>query len=305
MPESPIRSIDDVCEVLDLGDRRRAPSLLLEVPHGATRAAHFDEVRARLVGEFPADLQAFFFVNTDVGAPEVARRVAEIVAGTSCRRVLVVRSLVPRTFVDCNRVIDVDAAPRASAAGEVTPGVHVYVRAAADRALLLSRYAAYRNVASAAYAAVCGAGGQALMVHSYAPRSIDVPVDERIVERLRAEYQPERIGQWPLRSEVDLIAKAPDGRVMAAPALVEACQRELRTAGLSVDVCGTYTLHPQTLAHEFAAAYPERTLCLEIRRDLLVPEFTPFAEMIPDAAKVERVAVGLARACGVGVGRGV
>lgn len=49
------------------------PDLLLEIPHGATKASHFDDLAAELVGPFPADLRSFFFVNTDVGAPEVGR----------------------------------------------------------------------------------------------------------------------------------------------------------------------------------------------------------------------------------------
>ncbi len=82
------------------------PDLLLEVPHGATRAAHFDALRADLVGAYADDLRDFFFVNTDVGAPELAQRIAErFVAADPTRTAVVVRCLVPRTFVDCNRVI--------------------------------------------------------------------------------------------------------------------------------------------------------------------------------------------------------
>lgn len=294
-----LRSIPDVCEFLDVrGDGAGPPDLLLEVPHGATRAAHFDALRARLVGTFPDDLRAFFFVNTDVGAPEVALQVAErFVTAAPGRRAVVLRCLIPRTFVDCNRVIDPDAAPRASAAGEVTPGLHVYVRDPVDRRVVLARYAAYRAAAEAAYAEVCGHGGHALMVHSYAPRSIDVPVDDRIVERLRAEYEPDRITTWPLRAEIDLIAKDPDGQDMASAVLLDRCHASLRAAGFAASVCATYALHPGTLAHAFARAYPDRTLCLEIRRDLLVSEFMPFAEMQVDAAMVERVALPLSAAC--------
>src|SRR5690606_36693325 len=44
------------------------PDLLVEVPHGADLRAHYDALRARLVGELPADLHCFFHINTDVGA---------------------------------------------------------------------------------------------------------------------------------------------------------------------------------------------------------------------------------------------
>lgn len=292
-----MRSIPDVCEVeLVRGARAgEVPDLLLEVPHGATRAAHYDRVVEELRGSFPADLREFFFVNTDVGAPEVAQRTAELfVAADPRRSAVVVRCLVPRTFVDCNRVIDVDAKPRASAAGEITPGMQAWVRDPHDFALLLGRYRAYRALVEDAAERVCGVGGQMMMVHSYAPRSIDVAVDERIVERLREAYQPERITTWPLRPPVDLIVDTPEGVRLASPELMARVQRSFVAAGFEVALNGAYKLHPMTLAAAIAARYPGRTLCLELRRDLLVHSFTPFAEMHVDPQKIERVARALA-----------
>jgi hypothetical protein len=58
----------------------------------------------------------------------------------------------------------------------------------------------------------------------------------------------------------------------------------------------TYALHPVTLAHGFARHEPRSTLCLELRRDLLVPAFTPFVELAVEPAKVERAAQPLAAA---------
>ena len=297
----PLSSIPEVCEVVHVRGSKApqsgVPDLLLEVPHGATLAAHFTALRSALIGSFPDGLQDFFFVNTDVGAPELALAVARrFVALAPQRSAVVVRCLIPRTFVDCNRVIDADAKPRASAAGEVTPGLHSYVKDAHDRRLLLQRYTAYRSLATAAFAHVCGGGGLALMLHSYAPRSIDVPVDEHIVERLRAEYAPDKITNWPLRAEVDLIAKDQEDRLLAAPRLFEAVRAEVASAGFDVAIGVAYPLHPATLAHAFSVLHPLSTLCLEVRRDLLVREFTPFAEMQADSAKVERIAAALATA---------
>ena len=288
MPDASWRSIPDVCEfALVRGAAAQAePSLLLEIPHGATRAAHFDALRRALAGSYPEDLRDFFFVNTDVGAPELAQRLAELVAAEQPTRcVAVLRSLVPRTFVDCNRVID-------GAPAGMTPGLHVWVQDPRDRTLLLARYGAYRELAESLYAGVCGRGGLALMVHSYAPRSIDVPVDENIVASLRAAYRPETIGSWPLRAELDLIADDPQGKALACEPLVQA----LLAAQLGAVRCGSYALHPSTLAHAFASKYPGRTLCFEVRRDLLVEEFTPFAEMRADGKKLERLARPLSRA---------
>jgi hypothetical protein len=297
--ESIVESVEGVVDVSQARGAAAAPiappEVLLEVPHGATRAADFDGLAARLRGPFPEDLRDFFFVNTDVGSPEVAARAASLyVAARPRASVLVIRSRIPRTFVDCNRVLGRDARPTTSAAGGVTPGLPAYVTDPGDVRLLLARHAEYVAVAEAAYGGVCGRGGRAVMVHTYAPRDVDVPVDERIVARLREAYAPSRVDAWPLRAEVDLIADDPDGSRLASPALVEAARAAFSGAGYGVVVNGAYRLHPSTLGHRFASSYPDRVLCLEVRRDLLVPAFTPFAEMIPDATKVERAAAALA-----------
>jgi hypothetical protein len=261
----------------------------LEVPHGATGLADYEAVRGQLRSPLPRDLHHFFHANTDTGAPEVALAVArQFVALDPARSALVVRSRIPRTFVDCNRLID-EATVAGSAEG-MTPGLQAWITDPADRRLLLDRYRAYRELATAAFAEVCGSGGRALMVHSYAPRSVDVPVDERIVEHLHAAYAPDRVGSWPLRPPVDLIAKDPDGALLTSADLLVRVQQAFTAAGFETAVSATYPLHPSTLAHQFAQKYPDRTLCIELRRDLLVPEFTPFAPMPVDAAKVEGIA---------------
>ncbi len=123
------RSVADVVEielVTARGASREAPpGVLIEVPHGATRRRHFVATRNRLAGELPEDLERFFYVNTDVGSIECARWVARMVTSPASYAeledlgggrgsgsgpgaigsVLIVRGLVARTFVDCNRVI--------------------------------------------------------------------------------------------------------------------------------------------------------------------------------------------------------
>lgn len=274
-----------------------APDLVLEVAHGATRAAHFDDLRARLRGSYPADLRDFFLVNTDVGAPELAEAVARaVVAAEPTRTALVVRCLVPRTFVDCNRLVDRASAATRSAAGEMTPGIVEWVRDPHDLDLLLGLHERYAALVRAALDACCGQGGEALLLHTYAPRSIDVPVDRDIVARLRAEYAPGRLAAWPLRSEVDLITTAPDGTRLASERLVAAMRGACTAAGLPVAENAAYALHPSTLAHAMARAHPGRTLCMEVRRDLLLEAFVPFVELTPEPARVSRVAAPLARA---------
>ncbi|HZN39759.1 MAG TPA: N-formylglutamate amidohydrolase [Planctomycetota bacterium] len=290
-----------VCDVEVLrgtaADPDAPPDVLFEVSHGATRSMHFDDLRGQLRGDYAADLREFFFVNTDVGAPEVARAVARrIVQAQPRRAALVVCCLLPRTFVDCNRRVDRDTIPAASRPGEMTPGLPPWIREPSDRELLLQRYFAYRDVVTAAFEWVCGNGGLGLFVHTYAPRSVDVPVDENIVANLRAAWAPARIETWPLRADVDLITHDPDGRLLASPLLAQRATAELEAAGFEVKQNATYSLHPVTLAHTFAERFAKATLCLEVRRDLLLAQFTPFQEMTPEPAKVERVAAPLAAA---------
>ncbi len=297
---APLRSLPGICEVEYLrgagAAADAAPDLFLEVAHGATRAHHFDDLRAQLRGSYGDGLRDFFFVNTDVGSPELARAVAARVVKNQPRRTaLVVRCLLPRTFIDCNRCIERGAIPQAHQAGQMTPGMPPWVTEPADQQLLLDRYFAYRDVVTAAFASV-REGGFTLFVHTYAPRSIDVVVDADIGANLRAAYAPDRVGSWPLRPAVDLITHDPDGRELAATELAQCTQAEFTAAGFEVARNSTYALHPITLAHAFASQRPQATLCLEVRRDLLLREFVPFVELLPDPAAVDRAAAPLAAA---------
>ena len=180
-------------------------------------------------------------------------------------------------------------------AGKVTPGLPPYVRDPRDRALLLSRHAAWVEQLQACYQWVCGNGGLGLMAHSYAPRSVDVEVDDQIVQSLRRAYQPEVEPTWPLRPEVDLIARDDQGVVRAAP-LVERLQRAFEADGFEVKLSATYPLHPSTLGYANIVKHEPRVACVEVRRDLLVREFTPLRQLEPDQQKVARVAGSLCRA---------
>ncbi|MBL9089532.1 MAG: N-formylglutamate amidohydrolase [Planctomycetia bacterium] len=301
-PLAPVPSVADVARVRGVAARAdAAPDLLLEVPHGATRAAHFDALRAALVGAYPDDLRDFFFVNTDVGAPELAQRIAERFVGADpARTAVVVRCLVPRTFVDCNRVVPPDAVGAASRPGQMTPGLMPWVKDDADRRLLLARHAAYGALVARAADATLARGGRALMVHTYAPRSVDVAVDERIVASLHDAYRPEVVERWPLRAPVDLITKTPDGAFLADGGLVTRVRAGLASLGVAVAENEAYGLHPSTSAAALAARFPGTTLCFEVRRDLLVRRFTPFLEMATDPDAVDRLAAPFAAALAAG-----
>lgn len=296
-----VRSIDHVCEVEWVrgadADPAATPDLLLEAPHGATSARHFDELRDELQGDYGDGLRDFFFVNTDVGSSELALAIGRgVVAARPERTVLIVRCELPRTFCDTNRRIERAAAGAASAPGEMTPGLPPWVRDRSDRALLLGRYFTYRGVVESAFAGVCGQGGDALCVHTYAPRSLSVAVDDDIGRTLRAAYAPGTLETWPLRPEVDLITHDGAAEELANAALADAVELNYVDAGFEVMRNGTYHLHASTLAHGFAQRYPGRTLCFELRRDLLLEAFVPFVELEPVADKVQRAAAPVVEA---------
>lgn len=276
-------------------DPSAPPDLLIEVPHGADRRAHYDALRSRLVGDLPSDLHVFFHVNTDVGAWDVGRRVAARVIEERPRRsALLIRCLIPRTFIDANRLED---AAEELGKGGLTAGIAPYVRHPADRALLLELHRAYVRLVERAYALVCERGGFAFSPHTYGPRTIGITaIDDQIVEALRRAHEPDQWERWPLRPEVDLITCTAEGARYAPESVCAQIAAGYREIGVQCVECGTYTLHPSTQGMRWAVRWPDRFLSLEIRRDLLVEAYTPFEEMQVRQDAVARLAEPIARA---------
>jgi hypothetical protein len=276
-------------------DRTAPPALLVEIPHGADRRAHFDALRAQLVGDLPADLHVFFHVNTDTGAYEYGRRVAErVIAADPSRSALIVRCLIPRTFVDTNRVED--AKDELGKTG-LTAGVAPYVRHPDDIALLLSLHRCYVALAERAYEHVCGSGGFALSPHTYGPRTMGIAkIDDEIVHELRRAHEPEAWASWPVRPEVDMITKTADGVRHAPERIVETLITTYRAMSVGASENVTYFIHPATQGARWALKFPEQFLTLEVRRDLLVEEYTPFDEMKVRPAAADRYAAPIAGA---------
>lgn len=290
--------IDPVLELSHLfgpaAEPEAAMDLLIEIPHGATTTEDFLRVRGALESPLPEGLIDFFHVNTDAGAPELGLAIAHaLVALRPTAKVAVARCRIPRTFIDCNRRLDASAED--FRAGKVTPGLPPWITAAADRQLLRDAYDRYVAAVRAAVAQL-GDRGALLLLHTYAPRSVDVEVDLDIASKLRRAYQPEVEPTWPLRPEVDLICREADGTDRAPRAVVQVLTERLGALGHAVAESATYPLHPSTLAYEHVLAHPGRALCLELRRDLLADPFEPFAQMRIGANKVAPLATAIAEA---------
>ncbi len=313
-------SMAGVCETeVVAGPKARAaapPDLLIEIPHGATTGDHYAEVRRLLSGELPDDLEAFYFVNTDVGAPECARALASLLTGQTKDgelkgapavpvpggrddlKVMIVRSLIPRTFIDCNRVLEAPLGELSETG--LTRGLPGYVVDDADVETLTTLHRAYQEVADQAYELVCGAGGRAVALHTFAPRSVGIErVDAGIVAALRAAYEPERYRSWPERPPVDLITEADDGTVLAPAGLVASIVEQYRGIGIEAALSATYRLHPATTGYLHSARFPAQVVCVEIRRDQLADPFTPFVPVRISRAKAFRMAGPLAAALSV------
>lgn len=271
--------------------RPGSPTLLIEIPHGATRRADYDALRRELVGKLPADLEQFFFVNTDIGAPEAGELIGATLSAAGYG-VLVLRCLVPRTFIDCNRVVH--SGPPGAMIDGLTPAVAGYVTEDADRQLLEQLHARYHALVTRAYAKICGRGGLGLQLHSYAPRSIEVSVvDENIVAALREAYEPAVYVKWRQRPAIDIICTATDGTQLADPALVAGLREQFARIGVTATENATYKLHPATMGHRYAAAYPGQVLCVEINRGLLAEPFMAFEASPIAADKVRFIATPL------------
>ena len=273
-------SIPHVVDVLTFRGAQAGPTpdLLIEIPHGATRTADFDDVAQWLSSPLPEGLVDFFHVNTDAGAPELGVAIAHrLTKEDPTKSVAILRCRIPRTFIDCNRRID--ARPEEFKAGKVTPGLMPWVTTDDDRALLLQRSRAYMNAVDDAASLVMPKGGAMLLLHTYAPRTVGVEVNLDIVKSLHAAYRPETESTWPLRPEVDVIGTTVEGQSLAPAPVVDRLKTSLAALGLGLANGESYPLHPSTLAHGHVVKWPGRVLCVEVRRDLLAAPWTPFAQM--------------------------
>lgn len=268
--------------------------VFIEVPHGATRTQDYAALVKRLKSDLPKDLIHFFYVNTDIGAPEGAQWIGKTLA-TEGIGVVVARCLIPRTFIDTNRLIT--KSDGGKLVGGLTPAVPGYVGDAGDAAMLTVMHSVYHGVVSSAYARICGqAKGLALQLHSFAPKSVNIEkTDAGIVDALHAAYVPEVYATWPDRPAVDLICATDDGAFRSAPELHDALVAAYRDAGIRAEQNATYHLHPATMGLAYAKAHAGQVLCVELNRGRVADPFVPFGESPISAAKVEQMAAPIAR----------
>ncbi|MEO6950469.1 MAG: N-formylglutamate amidohydrolase [Polyangia bacterium] len=287
-------SLPGICEIT-VHPPAGAPRgwLLVEVPHGATRPEDYFSLARKMKSELPAQLEHFFFVNTDVGAPDGAAWLASTLPADGIG-VVFARCLFPRTFIDPNRVLG--PASDGRVVDGLTPGLAPYIDAPEDRDLLVEMHRAYHALVAGAYHEVCTVrGGLALQLHSFSPRSVGIEiVDRNIVTALHAAYEPDVYATWPERPQVDLICATADGSFAAAPALAEALVAAYDEAGITAQKNATYALHPSTMGYVYATQYPEQVMCVELNRGLVASPFVPFGPSPIDPKKVERMVAPIA-----------
>jgi hypothetical protein len=290
-----LSSIDGVCDLSVHAPKGTSRGwLLVEIPHGATRKADYERVESKLKSALPKELIHFFFVNTDIGAPEGAQYLARTLPSDGIG-VVVARCLMPRTFIDTNRVIA--KTTKGVVENGLTPGLPGYIDDARDAEWLTAQHAAYHELVGRAYAHVCGQrGGYALQLHSFAPKSVSIEkTDAGIIEALHAAYVPETYAKWPERPAVDLIAATQDGSFRCSPKLVADTKAAYAEIGVKAEENATYHLHPSTMGLVYAQQYPEKVLCVELNRGLVADPFTPFGESPISPSKVERMTAPIAK----------
>ena len=130
-------------------------------------------------------------------------------------------------------------------------------------------------------------------------------VDHGIVQALHAAYQPEVYAAWPERPPIDLICETADGAFKAAPRLPDALLAAYAEDGIAAQKNGTYHLHPVTMGYEYAAAFPDQVLCVELNRGLVCDPFVPFGVSPVSEAKVEKMVAPIARVLAAALGASV
>ena len=93
---------------------------------------------------------------------------------------------------------------------------------------------------------------------------------------------------------MDFIHQTPNGESLDHTVLRQNMTTHLEAAGLCVAQGDSYQLHPATTAYGWSEKYRSKTVCIEVRRDLLMQQFEPFAEMEVDVEQLASIATAMA-----------
>lgn len=316
---SGVQSIPNVCDVQVISgpdaDLNAPCDVLCELPHGATEPGHI-ALAQQLTADYPEGYDDLFWVNTDQGSPEYGLRFAQqitdpawvathatllltdqqrqsAIIAAAKRKVLFIRALIPRTIVDLNRVWDLDTA--AFRAANLTGAVAPFARPE-ELPAIRALYDAYQAVADAAHADICGRGGQAFNLHTYAPITVSINSDESLLSAVRRAYVPENYPNYPQRPPAQLITKLPGEPSLTDEALITKLVARYADAGIPLALDEPFTMHKATSCYVRAAAYPGQITVIELRRDTLTDAFVPFAKWPVPTALAEKMSAPLALA---------
>lgn len=282
-------------------------TVFLEIPHGATTAAHLEAIKT-LGADTPEDWDTVYWCTTDQGAPEVAQAAADLLvdpdwarealgeqaaAQAAARAVCVVRGLIPRHFIDLNRLwIDEQEAKQANLTPIVPPFLKTQPQVGSK---LRALYREYHSVINAQYELTCQAGGQAMQVHTYSPRSVSAPggVSGQV---LREAWSDAKRESWPLRPAGQLITGRADEPALSDERLTALMVEEFGRVDFALSINDPFSFHPVTTLDALGHRWPGQVMAIELGRERLAERYDPLGPWTPSPAVVSACAQAMAKA---------
>lgn len=288
-------------------DQEAPATVFLEIPHGATTAAHLEAIKT-LGAEAPEDWDTVYWCTTDQGAPEVASAAAKLLVDPSWamealgeraaedaakRGVCVVRGLIPRHFIDLNRLwIDEQEAKQANLTPIVPPFLKSQPKVGGQ---LRALYREYHSVINAQYERTCQAGGQTMQVHTYSPRSVSAPngVSGQV---LREAWSDAKRESWPLRPAGQLITGRADEPALSDARLSALMVEEFAKADFELSINDPFSFHPVTTLDALGHRWPGQVMAIELGRERLAERYDPLGPWTPSPTVVAACAHAMAKA---------
>ncbi len=311
-------SLPDICEVVVVNGpevtEKTRPTLLFEIPHGATELSHLEAVCGLLGCDVEVCARTFWGM-TDQGVFAYSHRLAQFItdpawvehnchafftqaqqeraqAQSSRRQVVLLRGILPRNLVDLNRAWLLQTQGERKFTGVLGD----VVREAGTTQQAKALYDAYQALSDRAHADVCGRGGYAFQLHTYAPISVPVPQEKTVEEALEHAYRPEHYDTFPKRPIGQLITGRPDAEPLTERALVQRIQDMYARVALEIPENSPFALDPVLAPDARMHNHAGRVVGFELSRGALSPRFWPFAKMEVDPDKVDALVTPLAQA---------